>query len=202
MRESSSGPISETVARTGWPCSPNTSQNTAENRSGWKVRPISPARLTIKSLGSPGSEMPERSPLISAANTGTPARANPSAITCNETVLPVPVAPVTRPWRFASPSVSQAGCSPFPMKIFSSVSAILLSDVAMASPLRAHQWAQSPGHPVNGIWGIGNPVHRDEIGRLRAFLPKVGANRRVRDNLPANFATALALLQHSSRDRR
>ena len=37
MRDSSSGPISETVARTGWPCSPNTSQNTVENWSGWKV---------------------------------------------------------------------------------------------------------------------------------------------------------------------
>ena len=142
MRESSSGPISETVARTGWPCSPNTSQNTVENWSGWKARPISPARLTIKSLGSPASEMPERSPLISAANTGTPARANPSAITCSDTVLPVPVAPVTRPWRLASASVSQAGCWPFPTKIFSSVSAILFSDTAIASPLRAHRGFQ------------------------------------------------------------
>ena len=35
MRDSSSGPISEMVARTGWPCSPNTSQNTAGNSSGW-----------------------------------------------------------------------------------------------------------------------------------------------------------------------
>ena len=102
MRDSSSGPISETVARTGWPCSPNTSQNTVENWSGWNVRPISPARLRMKSLASPTSAMPERSPLMSAANTGTPARANPSAITCSETVLPVPVAPVTRPWRLAS----------------------------------------------------------------------------------------------------
>jgi len=25
-------------------------------------------------------------------------------------------------------------------------------------------------NPVNGIWGIGNPVHPDEIDRLRAFL--------------------------------
>ena len=135
MRDSSSGPISETVARTGCPCSPNTSQNTVENRSGWKVRPISLARLTMKSLASPGSEMPERSPLISAANTGTPARANPSAITCSETVFPVPVAPVTRPWRLASPSVSHDGCSPFPIKIFSSVSAIWSSDVAIACRL-------------------------------------------------------------------
>ena len=144
IRDSSSGPISETVARTGCPCSPNTSQKIVENWSGWKVRPISPARLRIKSLGSPTSEMPERSPLISAANTGTPARANPSAITCSETVLPVPVAPVTRPWRFASASVSQAGCSPLPMKIFSAVSANLSPDVAIASPLRAHQGSRAP----------------------------------------------------------
>src|SRR3954465_3728944 len=93
----------------------------------------------IKSLGSPASEIPERSPLMSAANTGTPARANPSAITCSETVLPVPVAPVTRPCRLASESVSQAGSSPLPMKIFSAVSAILLSDAVIASPLRAHR---------------------------------------------------------------
>jgi len=25
-------------------------------------------------------------------------------------------------------------------------------------------------NPVNGIWGIGNPVHRDGVDRLRAFL--------------------------------
>ena len=139
IRDSNSGPISVTVARTGWPCSPNTSQNTVENWSGWNLRPISPARLRMKSLASPTSEIPDRSPLISAANTGTPARAKPSAITCSDTVLPVPVAPVTRPCRLASASVSQAVCSPFPIKIFSSVSAILLSEVAIASPLRAHQ---------------------------------------------------------------
>ncbi len=139
MRASSSGPISETVARTGWPCSPNTSQNTVENWSGWKARSISLARLRMKSLGSPASEMPERSPLISAANTGTPARANPSAITCSDTVFPVPVAPVTRPCRLASPSVSQAGCSPLPMKTLSSVSPVLVSVVAIASPLRVHE---------------------------------------------------------------
>src|SRR6202022_423673 len=142
---------------------------------------MSLARLTIKSLASPTSEMPERSPLMSAANTGTPARANPSAITCSETVFPVPVAPVTRPWRFASASVSQAGCSPFPMKIFSSVSAILLSEVAMASPFRAHRGSQPPRamiilhlasrlKPVNALWGTGSPVRRHGIDRLRAYF--------------------------------
>ena len=50
----------------------------------WRARPS----------GSPGSEMPDRSPLMSAANTGTPAAEKPSASTCSDTVLPVPVAPV------------------------------------------------------------------------------------------------------------
>src|SRR6478609_1480681 len=139
IRASNNGPISVTVARTGWPCSPNTSQNTVENWSGWKLRPISLARLRMKSLPSPTSEIPDKSPLISAANTGTPARAKPSAMTCSETVLPVPVAPVTRPCRLASASASHAVCSPLPMKIFSSVSAVLLSEVTIASPLRAHR---------------------------------------------------------------
>src|SRR5207302_9543578 len=76
---------------------------------------------------------------VSAANTGTPARATPSAITCSVTVLPVPVAPVTRPCRLASASVSQAASSPLPIKIFSSVSAVLLSEVAITSPLRVYQ---------------------------------------------------------------
>src|ERR1700761_6095926 len=79
--------------------------------------------------------MPERSPLMSAANTGTPARAKPSAITCRVTVLPVPVAPVASPWRFASASVSQAGCSPLPTKILSAVSAALVLDVAIGPPV-------------------------------------------------------------------
>src|SRR3984893_13289443 len=134
--------------------------------------------------------MPERSPLMSAANIGTPARANPSAITCSETVFPVPVAPVTRPWRFASANVSHAGCSPFPMKIFSSVSAILVSDVTIASPLRAHRGLQPPD---TGI-----------ILHLASRLKPVNAFPNGTDprQFPAIFSPALALLQHSLRDRR
>ena len=37
---------------------------------------------------------------MSATNTGTPAADSCSAITCSVFVLPVPVAPATRPWRF------------------------------------------------------------------------------------------------------
>jgi hypothetical protein len=39
---------------------------------------------------------------MSEAKTGTPALEKPSASTCRDTVLPVPVAPVMRPCRFAS----------------------------------------------------------------------------------------------------
>src|SRR5262245_43712471 len=45
--------------------------------------------------------MPDRSPLTSARNTGTPSRAKPSARTCSEMVLPVPVAPAISPCRLA-----------------------------------------------------------------------------------------------------
>ncbi len=48
---------------------------------------------------SPGVAMPDRSPLMSAANTATPLAASCSASTCRVRVLPVPVAPATRPCR-------------------------------------------------------------------------------------------------------
>src|SRR5436305_104434 len=131
----------------------------------------------MKSFASPASESPDRSPLMSAANTGTPARANPSAITCSDTVFPVPVAPVTRPCRFASPSVSQAGASPLPTKILSSVSPVLVSVVAIASPLRMldepliarHRHLNSsckPGETRQRFLHDPKPDHGNDIGLL------------------------------------
>ena len=102
MRASSSGPTSDAVVRTGWPCSPNTSQNIAgEPSNGQGERPSCATRSSTLALPPPGWVMPERSPLMSAAKTGTPARLNASASTCRVTVLPVPVAPATRPCRLA-----------------------------------------------------------------------------------------------------
>src|SRR5690606_6291718 len=49
---------------------------------------LKPAAL---SLASAARALPDRSPLTSAMNTGTPARAKPSASGCKVTVLPVPV---------------------------------------------------------------------------------------------------------------
>ena len=44
----------------------------------------------------------ETSPFASAKNTGTPRREKLSASTLSVTVLPVPVAPAIKPWRFAN----------------------------------------------------------------------------------------------------
>ena len=46
---------------------------------------------------SPGTTIPETSPLTSAINTAVPILENASAITLIVTVLPVPVAPAIRP---------------------------------------------------------------------------------------------------------
>ena len=102
-RASSSGPRSEIVARTGNPRRPSTSQNTV----GFALHDGSPSPVDFRrsrnfGVADPAADRPERSPLTSARNTGTPSREKLSASTCNVTVLPVPVAPVTRPWRFAS----------------------------------------------------------------------------------------------------
>ena len=92
--------MSDTVARTGWPASPKTSQNTAVHGRGVNSVMPSAARRSL-SLGdsTPAAPTPERSPFTSAMNTGTPKAEKPSARVCSVTVLPVPVAPATRPWR-------------------------------------------------------------------------------------------------------
>ena len=63
-------------------------------------------KLLIRSsnlgLLSPALARLETSPLASAKNTGTPSREKLSANTFNVTVLPVPVAPAIKPWRFAN----------------------------------------------------------------------------------------------------
>ena len=103
-RARSSGPMSEIVARTGWPCSPKTSQNVtghAGPRRRRKAELLRGARSSF-SLATPAFEIPLRSPLTSARKTGTPMRENCSAMTCSVIVLPVPVAPVMQPWRLAS----------------------------------------------------------------------------------------------------
>ena len=101
-RESSVGPMSEIVMRTGSPWPPSISQKRVGQPSN--AKPSMPKRLMRSCMSSeslPASHMPVTSPLASAINTGTPAFEKPSAITLSVTVLPVPDAPAMRPWRFA-----------------------------------------------------------------------------------------------------
>ena len=80
------------------------------------------ARSAAFEAGSPGWASPERSPLTSATNDGTPAAESCSARSCSVFVLPVPVAPATRPWRLAiasgtwttAPGWSLPSCTPRP----------------------------------------------------------------------------------------
>ena len=108
MRPISSGPMSETVARTGWPSSPNTSHSVVGQARGWGISmPRSCSEAAILAPVLPLWLMPDRSPLMSAMNTGTPISEKPSAIFCSVTVFPVPVAPVIRPCRLASAGSSR-----------------------------------------------------------------------------------------------
>jgi len=96
--------MSLTVARTGWPCSPNTSHSVVGQAcEAGRVMPRSFRTALIFSPKLPIWLIPVRSPLTSAMNTGTPMLENCSARVCRLTVLPVPVAPVMRPWRLARP---------------------------------------------------------------------------------------------------
>ena len=62
--------------------------------------PTLAARSAILGFDSPGMARPDRSPLMSATNTGTPCAESCSARSWSVLVLPVPVAPATSPWRF------------------------------------------------------------------------------------------------------
>ena len=90
--------MSETVARTGCPCSPKTSQKvTGQAPHAGVGSPRFASRAVSFSLGAPALPIPPRSPFTSARKTGTPILENRSARTCSEIVLPVPVAPVMQP---------------------------------------------------------------------------------------------------------
>src|SRR5687767_5357541 len=60
---------------------------------------------------------PATSPLTSAMTTGTPMREKPSAISSNDTVFPVPVAPAVSPWRLPYRARRNTGSSPLPSRM-------------------------------------------------------------------------------------
>ena len=94
------GPKLDTGARTGTPApSPPSERKVTARPAGCHSTPRSVLRASMCSLGWPGCESPERSPLRSAANTGTPSAESCSAMSWRVFVFPVPVAPAMRPWR-------------------------------------------------------------------------------------------------------
>ena len=95
-------------------------------------------RFSAGPPGSPGALIPETSPLTSAAKTATPASESCSAIVWRVIVLPVPVAPATRPCRFIirSGTRTTASVSSFPSWTPRPRS-IAAPSVAYASPIVA-----------------------------------------------------------------
>lgn len=63
--------------------------------------PTSAEREATLAFEVPGAEIPDRPPLMSARRTGTPCAQSCSAMSWSVLVLPVPVAPVTRPCRLS-----------------------------------------------------------------------------------------------------
>ncbi len=112
MRESRMGPKEVMVARTGMPLpSPPRARNSTGKVLPDQAWPMLSVRARSFSEPVAAVARPERSPLMSARNTGTPAVESCSAIMCSVTVLPVPVAPATRPCRFIIASGSRTEAS-------------------------------------------------------------------------------------------
>src|SRR5690606_29058424 len=154
MRASRVGPISLTVVRTGWPSLPYRSQNTTGLASGAKsCTPIAAARAASFPPPSPATARPETSPFTSATNTGTPIREKPSARVIRVTVLPVPVAPATRPWRLARAGSRVTGTSsvvPLPSRIGSMEASWIGLPGILAAPARVAPVA-GPGLPCRSL---------------------------------------------------
>ncbi|CKS35077.1 Uncharacterised protein [Mycobacterium tuberculosis] len=94
------GPKLEMVARTGTPTPLAPSDRNSTGKAvGTQSSPVSFARAAVLSAASPGRARPDKSPFTSAISTATPAALSCSAISCSVLVLPVPVAPATRPCR-------------------------------------------------------------------------------------------------------
>ena len=102
MIDKTLGPTSDTLNLIGWPFTLYTSQNLTGNSLTSKSLSFKFLTLfSMFSLYSPFSAVPDKSPLTSAMNTGTPASEKLSAITFEVIVLPVPDAPVIKPCLFA-----------------------------------------------------------------------------------------------------
>ena len=101
--ENSTGPNSTTVARSRAPGSSESVSSSTGLPPASKGIPMASWRSSILGCPSLATAMPDKSPLMSISKLGTPSRLSCSAMICSVFVLPVPVAPAIRPWRFRVP---------------------------------------------------------------------------------------------------
>src|SRR6266404_5785630 len=165
-RPSSSGPISDTVARTGCPCSLNTSQKTTGQASPLKLSILSSfACSTTFGLLPPDWLNPARSPFTSAMKTGTPRALKFSANVWRVTVFPVPVAPAIKPWRLAIFSSKKIGSFDCATRMGSAMAENF--DFANSSAIVQH-------------WSRAHSKHRGQRSRLQC-TPAPGAEDEATD---------------------
>src|SRR2546423_3150337 len=101
-------------------------------------------RASTLALPPPALARPARSPLTSAMNTGTPIDEKRCASVCSVTLLPVPVAPVIRPWRLASAGRRCSAVLSF-LAITSGAAMTLKSYYGGAQQMGEHQAPQGGG---------------------------------------------------------
>src|SRR2546430_9793600 len=164
--------------------------NSTGNPRAWNCRPSSWARLAAAPPASPGSATPDRSPLTSATNTGTPAEDSCSAIPCSVLVLPVPVAPAMRPWRLTirsgsltvAPATTAPSCTPRPRSSAAPSVAyavvIVCAKSAMPIPLGKCFRARSLRRRRAACQGRGGP---GRLGMPPGHRHERAAERRVAD---------------------
>src|SRR5512138_253092 len=165
-------------------------------------------RSAIFGLAAPGWLTPARSPLTSAMKTGTPMRLKRSAITWSVTVLPVPVAPATRPWRLAIFGRRNRSVSPLAIR---SPSSAMVPSSSRVPALPAQAFAEQAGHgPLQGgpegLDGrdlLAGPMVLDEQRRADVHLDgrrhaphDVGAEDRERRHRHREAAVLVKIVGH------
>src|SRR6201747_1868177 len=112
---------------------------------------------------------------MSAANTGTPASESCSASSCKVLVLPVPVAPATRPCRLIMPSGILMGA---PVSV---VASIISPPSSSAGPVKAYPGATAA--LIGSVAGPGASVMRASVDRGLTYDGAV-IFKRVGDGRP------------------
>ena len=180
---SSVGPKALMVTRSGVPTPwPPSAKNSTGKPLAFQSWPSEAARSVTFGFSWPGIDRPDRSPLMSAAKTGTPAAESCSVSSCSVLVLPVPVAPATRPCRLSMPSGIRMGTPP------SVVASTINPPSSSAGPAKAYPEATAALIPSCGEAGVdsGASVMRASVDGVwvAAVVSTDRSLRSLLDHLP------------------